>query len=166
LNFSVKDRKINSIMPTQRTTTRQNSKLKKTTNSQLKSGDDTKGSWHQQLSSQGRRNGKRGGLVDGGGDEIESPYGRLKPPQDNQDNIHHSAVLWYTIRTMADYGTVECISSNSYGKTLHPCRFHIISISGESKNTGMILLLAFLFLSHFSHYASLVLYLRVSAFLR
>jgi len=87
-------------------------------NFQLKYSDKVNS--YQQL---GSPDGSKGVTAE----EIESPYGRWKPPQDNPDNIHHEAVLWYTIRTIDDYGTVACWAENSYGKQLHPCLFHIIS---------------------------------------
>lgn len=60
----------------------------------------------------------------------ESLYGRWKAPEDNQDNIHHTAILSYTIKSIEDYGTVSCFGSllgEKFGKQLFPCIFHIIS---------------------------------------
>lgn len=56
----------------------------------------------------------------------ESFYGRWKAPEDSPDNIHHEAVLTYTIKSIDDYGLVACYGKNTVGSGLSPCIFHII----------------------------------------
>ncbi|OXA59385.1 Cell adhesion molecule 2 [Folsomia candida] len=95
--------------------------------------DGLKGRPDVLIHSRGGKSGpaSRGG-VGGGGGGGESLYGIWKPPEDNLDNIHHEAILSYTIKHIGDYGLVKCWARNSFGKQLSPCSFHIIPSRTEA----------------------------------
>lgn len=104
--------------------------------------DGLKGRPDVLIHSRGGKSGpaSRGG-VGGGGGGGESLYGIWKPPEDNLDNIHHEAILSYTIKHIGDYGLVKCWARNSFGKQLSPCSFHIIPSSEQRLHFISLLLL-------------------------